>query len=59
MGAIFGRRKKVNNQVVTPRPGKTDVGFWAAGDVSHSVELLPGIACGEPRCLNLGALMPF
>ena len=45
MAAIFGRCKKVNNQVVASRTGETDVGLGAAGDASHSVEPLPGIAC--------------
>ena len=45
MAAIFGRSKKVDNQVVAPRTGETDVGLGAAGDASHSVEPLRGIAC--------------
>ena len=47
VATIFGRSKKVDNQVVAPRTGETDVGLGAAGDVSHSVEPLCGIACGE------------
>ena len=47
MAAIFGRSKKVDNQVVAPRTGETDVGLGAAGDASHSVEPFRGIACGE------------
>ena len=38
MAAIFGRSKNVENQVVAPRIGKTDVGLETTGDVSHSVE---------------------
>ena len=47
VAAIFGRNKKVDNQVVAPRTGETDLGLGAAGDASHLVEPLRGIACGE------------
>ena len=59
MAAIFGRSKKVDNQVVAPRTGETDVGLRAAGDASHSVEPFCGLPVGKPGCLNLGALMPY
>ena len=47
VATIFGRSKKVDNQVVAPRTGETDVGLGAAGDASHLVEPLREIACGE------------
>ena len=47
VAASFGRSKKVDNQVVAPRTGETDVGLGAAGDASHSVEPFRGIACWE------------
>ena len=47
MAAIFGRSKKVDNQVVAPRTGETDVGLGAVGDASHSAEPLRRISCGE------------
>ena len=47
VAAIFGRSKKVDNKVVAPRTGETDVGLGAAGDASHSVEPLRGVACEE------------
>ena len=47
VATILGRSKKVDNQVVAPRTGETDVGLGAAGDASHSVELWRGISCGE------------
>ena len=53
MAAIFGRSKKVDNQVVAPRIEETDVGLEDAGDASHSVELLPGITCGETALSEL------
>ena len=53
MAVIFGRSKKVDNQVVAHRTGETDVGLGAAGDASHSVEPLCGIACGETALFEL------
>ena len=47
VATIFGRSRKVDKQVVAPRTGETDVGLGAAGDASHSVQPLRGIACGE------------
>ena len=47
VAAIFGPSKKVDNQVVAPRTRETDAGLGAAGDASHSVEPLRGIAGGE------------
>ena len=46
VAAIFARSRKMDNQVVAPRTGETDVGLGVAGDVSLSVEPLRGIACG-------------
>ena len=46
VAAIFAHSKKVDSQVVVPRAGEIDVGLGAAGDASHSVEPLHGIACG-------------
>ena len=53
VAAIFGRSKKVDNQVAASQSGETDMGLGAAGGASHSLEPLrvitrDGTAFSEP-----------
>ena len=59
MATIFGRSKKIDNQVAVSQTEKIDVGLVAAGGASHTLESLRVVAGGGPRCLNLGALNQF
>ena len=56
VAAIFGRNKKVDNQVAASQTGETDVGLGAAGGASHTLEPWRVVAWGKPRCLHLGAV---